>query len=166
MKKGSVKEKQFYTEFTDQISKHIPLKLVGEIMYYIKVVFNAEVWGKLVYGFKVNMICGELEITYDNFQGGYTTKGIKLNRKQHTHLKQLSRIENFKKFRENMDKFIPLFGPYRWSLQCISNDGDPMLEIPDRSGDYITRPNFVINLVEYIAKIGIEPELIERMSLL
>jgi len=27
-------------------------------MYYIKVVFNAEAWGKLTYGFKVDMICG------------------------------------------------------------------------------------------------------------
>ncbi len=65
-----------------------------------------------------------------------------------------------------MDKCISFFDQHSWSLQCISNDGDPMLEIPDRGGDYIMRPNFVINLVEYIAKIGIEPELIERMSLL
>ncbi|HAK42060.1 MAG TPA: hypothetical protein DCM59_04275 [Clostridium sp.] len=61
---------------------------------------------------------------------------------------------------------ISFFDPYRWSLQCISNDGNPMLEILERGGDYIRRPNSVINLVEYVAKIGIEPELIERMRLL
>lgn len=166
MKKESAKEKYFHTEFTAQMSKHIPLRLGEQIMYYIKVVFNAEARGKLTYGFKVNMICSELEITYDNFQGGYTTKGIKLNRKQHTHLKQLLRIENFKEFRENMDKCIPMFGPYRWSLQCISNDGDPMLEMSKRDGAYIMTSNLMINLVEYVAKIGIEPEIIERMRLL
>lgn len=136
-------------------------------MYYIKVVFNAEARGKLTYGFKVDMICGELEITYDNFQGGYTTKGIKLNRKQHTHLKQLLRIENLKKFRENLNMDISFFGhPYNWSLQCISNDENPMLEMSDRDGNYIGRSNPLINLVEYVAKIGIEPEIIERMRLL
>lgn len=136
-------------------------------MYYIKVVFNAEVRGKLTYGFKVDMICGELEITYDNFQGGYTTKGIKLNRKQHTHLKQLLIIEDFKKFRENLNMDISFFDhPYDWSLQCISNDGNPMLEMSKRDGAYIMTSNSVINLVEYVAKIGIEPEIIERMRLL
>ena len=161
-----MKEKHFHTEFTDQMIKHIPLRLGGQIMYYIKVVFNAEAWGKLTYGFKVNMICGELEITYDNFQGGYTTKGIKLNRKQHTHLKQLLRIENFKKFRENLNMDISFFDQHSWSLQCISNDGNPMLEMSDRDGNYIGQSNSLINLVEYVAKIGIEPEIIERMRLL
>jgi len=41
-----------------QMIKHIPLKLGGQIMYYIKVVFNAETWGKLTYGFKVDMVYG------------------------------------------------------------------------------------------------------------
>lgn len=43
-------------------------------MYYIKAVFNAESFGKLEYGFKINMLCNELEVIYNNFQGGYTNK--------------------------------------------------------------------------------------------
>lgn len=136
-------------------------------MYYTKIIYNAEERGKLIYGFKVNMLCSELEITYYNFLGGYTTKGIKLNRKQHSHLKQLLKTEHFEEFRENlnMDKCISFLAPYSWNLQCISNGGKPMLEIPDGGGGYIMPPNSVINLVEYIAKIGIEPELIEKITL-
>ena len=136
-------------------------------MYYTKVIYNAEACGKLAYGFKVNMLCGELEIIYNNFLGGYTTKGIKLSRKQYSHLKQLLKIEYFEKFRDNlnMDACISFLDPYSWKLQCISNNGNPMLEIPDGGGDYIIPPNSVINLVEYITKIGIEPELFERMRL-
>lgn len=136
-------------------------------MYYTKVIYSAEAWGKLVYSFKVNMLCGELEITYDNFGGGYTTKGIKLNRKQYSHLKQLLKIEYFEKFRNNlnMETCTSFLDPYSWNMQCMSNYGDPMLEVPDGGGDYIMPPNSVINLVEYIAKIGIEPELFERLRL-
>lgn len=136
-------------------------------MYYTKIIFNSGDWKKLTYSFKLNMLCRELEIIYDNFLGGYTTKGIKLNRNQYAHLKQLLKIENFKKYRDNLniDNYISLLDTYRWSLQCISNDGEPMLEIPNRGDDYIMPPDFVINLVEYIAKIGIEPELIPKMRL-
>ncbi|ATD54101.1 hypothetical protein [Clostridium chauvoei] len=136
-------------------------------MYYTKIIFNSGDWKKLTYSFKLNMLCRELEIIYDNFLGGYTTKGIKLNRNQYAHLKQLLKIENFKKYRDNLniDNYISLLDTYRWSLQCISNDGEPMLEIPNRGDDYIMPPDFVINLVEYIAEIGIEPELIPKMRL-
>lgn len=136
-------------------------------MYYTKIIFNSGDWKKLTYSFKLNMLCRELEIIYDNFLGGYTTKGIKLNRNQYAHLKQLLKIENFKKYRDNLniDNYISLLDTYRWNLQCISNDGEPMLEIPNRGDDYIMPPDFVINLVEYIAEIGIEPELIPKMRL-
>lgn len=70
-------------------------------------------------------------------------------------------------FRENLNMDISFFDhPHSWSLQCISNDGNPMLEMPERGGDYIMTSNSMINLVEYVAKIGIEPEIIERMRLL
>ena len=136
-------------------------------MYYETVIFNAENRRKLTYCFKVNMICNELEITYDNFLGGYTTKGIKLNRKQHTQLKQLLKVDDFEKYRDNLniDKWDCLLDPYSWSLQCISNDGKPMLEISDGAGDFIMTPSVVSALVEYVTSIGIEPELLEKMRL-
>lgn len=112
-------------------------------MYYAKGIYNAEALGKLVYGFKVNMLCEKLEITYDNFGGGYTTKGIKLN----------------------MNKYILFLDHYSWNLQCISNDENPMLEIPDGGGYYIMPPNSMINLMEYIINIGMEFENFERMRL-
>ena len=136
-------------------------------MYYETVIFNAENRRKLTYCFKVNMICNELEITYDNFLGGYTTKGIKLNRKQHTQLKQLLKVDDFEKYRDNLniDKWDWLLDPYSWSLECISNDGKPMLEISDGAGDFIMTPSVVSALVEYVTSIGIEPELLEKMRL-
>ncbi|WP_160680281.1 hypothetical protein [Clostridium sp. C8-1-8] len=136
-------------------------------MYYIKVVFNAEACDKLAYCFKINMLSGELEITYNNFQGGYTTKGIKLSTKQLTHLEQLLRIDNFNRFIENqnMNNNISSLDPYDWSLQCISNDGNPMLEMPNIDGAYVIPPNSVINLIDYISKIGIEPDVLKGMRL-
>ena len=138
-------------------------------MHYTKVIFNANFYGKFKYGFKINMIYGELEIIYDNFLGGYTTKGIKLNRKQHNHLKQLLQMNNFEKFRENLDidneNFICVLAPYSWNLECISDDGKPILEIDSEIEKCIFTPDSLINLVKYVAKIGMEPEIFERMRL-
>lgn len=136
-------------------------------MYYETVIFNAENRRKLTYCFKVNMICNELEITYDNFLGGYTTKGIKLNRKQHNCLKQLLKVDGFEEYRDNVniDKWTCLLDSYSWNLKCISNDGKPMLEISNEADKFIMTPSVVIALVKYVTSIGIEPELLEKMRL-
>lgn len=138
-------------------------------MHYTMVVFNADFCGEFKYGFKVNMVYGELEVRYDNFLGGYTTKGIELNSKQHNHLKQLLQINNFEKFRGNLnindENFICLLDPYSWNLQCISDGGKPILEINSEMEKILFPPKSLIKLVEYVAKIGIETEIFERMRL-
>lgn len=134
-------------------------------MYYVKITFNvADSWNNFAYGFKINMLCGELEITYNNFKGDYITKGIKLKNKQFEHLKLLLKIENFEKFRVNPNKeeHITFLDPYNWSFLCISNDGNPILEITNQCSYYIKPPNHVIDLVKYVTKIGIEPEILKK----
>lgn len=137
-------------------------------MYYTKVIFNSEdAWYRFAYGFKINMLLGELEITYDNLNGGYTTKGIKLSNEQQEHLKRLLNVINFKNIKENMkeDKKTIFLDPHRWSLQCIADDGNPILEIPNEDAAFynIKPPNILIDLVKYIADIGIQPEVIKSM---
>lgn len=93
---------------------------------------------------------------------------IKLNMKQHNHLKNLLKIDRFEKFRNNLNKeenYLLFLDPYTWSLQCISNDGIPMLQIPNEDMIYYSPPNSVIDLVKYVTKIGIEREVFEKMRL-
>ncbi|QAA32332.1 hypothetical protein [Clostridium manihotivorum] len=133
-------------------------------MHYVKAVFNADNCGILAYGFKVNMLCKELEITYDNFQEGYTSKGIKLNDKQYAHLQRLLKVKNFKASNMNMERYYLVMDPYEWTLQCISDDGSPMLDISGVDGDLIP-PKPISILVEYVVSIGIEVELLKAMRL-
>ena len=60
-----------------------------EFMYYIKIIFTVESSDELIYSFGIDMLQNELKIIYNNLLGGYTSKGIKTNKKQHEHLKYL-----------------------------------------------------------------------------
>ena len=134
-------------------------------MYYTTVIFNGKKCSELEYGFKVNIQYGELEVIYNNFLGGYTTKGMKLNRKQCTYLKQLLKIENFEDMRKSLEDeplFVCMLSLSSWELQLISNDGYPMLEVS--SEDYMRSSKYMDDLTTYIANIAIEPEVIKRMS--
>lgn len=134
-------------------------------MYYTTAIFNEKKGRKLEYSFKVNIQYGELEVIYDNFLGGYTTKGMKLNRKQCTYLKQLLKIENFEHMRKSLEDdtlFVCMFSISSWELQLISNDGYPMLEVS--SEEYMRSSKYIDDLTTYIANIAIEPEVIKRMS--
>lgn len=136
-------------------------------MHYIKAILNVELLDELKYSFKVNLLSDELEIMYENFIGGYTTKGIILNDKQHKHLEKLLNIKNFISLvdKKPINNLMLILDPFDWILQCISNDGMPMLEVQSESNNPIMPSSSLINLVKYVTKIGIEPEILEKMRL-
>lgn len=102
-------------------------------MHYTKFVFYEEYFCEFEYGFKINMVCKELEISYNNFLGGYTTKGIKLNGGQYRKLTYLLDIDNFEYLRRDPNveyqDLTDMFTPVRWYFKCISDNGNPILEV-------------------------------------
>ena len=139
-------------------------------MYYTKFVFKEESCGKFKYGFKIDMLCKELEISYNNFLGGYTTKGIKLNRQQYKQLKHLLEIDNFEYLRKDPSvdygSLTDMFTTVVWYFKCISDNGKPILEVDSGMDECFFTPKSLIDLVNYIAKIGMEPEVLGKMKLL
>ena len=107
-------------------------------MAYTTVVFNAkDAWLRFVYGFKINLITEEVSIEYKNDQGGFTTRGIRLNGKQLRQIKHLMMESRFKdvvngKWKEVKRQFA--LDPNMWKLEMLSDDGHPLIKIDNGFG--------------------------------
>ena len=125
-------------------------------MAFTTIIFNArDAWSVFIYGFKINMLTAELSIEYKNVQGGFTTKGIKLNEKQFKQMKRLLSEQRFQevvsgKWKEERTYFA--LDPNMWELDLISDDGHPLISINNGFGEY-QNPISVIELVEYVLRI-------------
>lgn len=125
-------------------------------MAYTQIIFTADdAWAIYAYSFKINMICRELSIEYKDNRGNYNMKGIKLNSEQIEHINDICAENIVEKYRtENhlKEAIFPL-DPNLWKLQIMSDDGNSILQLEDRSGKFYC-PDFLVELIEYVIDIS------------